>query len=59
MNVLSSLATLPQLIIGVAPALKRAICVLQLVCCGLLEPFARVGIILHVLHAFRHLQRIS
>lgn len=61
MNVPSSLVTLPRLIIGVAPALKRDISVLnqQLFCCGLLELLARAGIILHVLHVFRRLQGIS
>lgn len=61
MNVLNCSATLPQLIIGVIPALKCDISVLnqQLVCWGLLKPLAREGIILHVLHVFRHLHRIS
>lgn len=61
MNVLNSLVTPPQLIVGVTPALKRGISVLkqQLVCCDLLEPLARAGITLRVVHVFRHLQKIS
>lgn len=54
MNVLNSLVTPPQLIIGVTPALKRGISVLkqQLVCCDLLEPLARAGITLRVVQTF-------
>lgn len=61
LNILSSLVTPPQLIIGVVPVVMLDISVLsqQLVCCGLLEPLASEGNYLARLHVFRHLQRIS
>lgn len=45
LNILNSLVTPPQLIIGVVPAIMLDISVLsqQLVCCSLLEPLASEG----------------